>query len=112
MARSLWLTTAAPTVLPLLQDPLVCRALEFPQRGYGNALQAGIEAARGKFVIMGDSDDSYDFGALDAFVGQLSAGYELVVGNRFVGGIKTGAMPPLHQYFGNPTLSAIGRLFF
>jgi glycosyltransferase involved in cell wall biosynthesis len=95
-----------------LAESLGVRVVRVPQRGYGNALQAGIEAARGKFVIMGDSDDSYDFGALDAFVGQLSAGYDLVVGNRFVGGIKTGAMPPLHQYFGNPFLSAIGRLFF
>ena len=95
-----------------LAESLGARIVRVPQRGYGNALQAGIEAARGKFVVMGDSDDSYDFGALDAFVGQLSAGYDLVVGNRFVGGIKTGAMPPLHQYFGNPFLSAIGRLFY
>ena len=97
---------------PALAESLGVRVVRVPQRGYGNALQAGIEAARGKFVIMGDFDDSYDFGALDAFLGQLSAGYDLVVGNRFVGGIKTGAMPPLHQYFGNPFLSAIGRLFY
>jgi glycosyltransferase involved in cell wall biosynthesis len=97
---------------PALAESLGVRVVRVHQRGYGNALRAGIEAARGKFVIMGDSDDSYDFSALDAFVGRLSAGYDLVVGNRFVGGIKTGAMPPLHQYFGNPFLSAIGRLFY
>jgi len=83
-----------------------------PQRGYGNALQRGIKAAHGKFVIMGDSDDSYDFGSLDAFVEKLQAGYDLVLGNRFAGGIKVGAMPPLHRYFGNPLLTAIGRLLF
>jgi len=83
-----------------------------PQRGYGNALQAGIKAAHGKFVIMGDSDDSYDFGSLEAFVDKLQAGYDLVLGNRFEGGIKDGAMPPLHRYFGNPLLTAIGRLLY
>jgi glycosyltransferase involved in cell wall biosynthesis len=82
------------------------------QRGYGNALQTGIKAAHGKFVIMGDSDDSYDFGSLEAFVEKLQAGYDLVLGNRFEGGIKVGAMSPLHQYFGNPLLTAIGRLLF
>jgi glycosyltransferase involved in cell wall biosynthesis len=83
-----------------------------PQRGYGNALQAGIKAAHGKFVIMGDSDDSYDFGSLEAFVDKLQAGYDLVLGNRFEGGIKDGAMPPLHRYFGNPLITAIGRLLY
>jgi glycosyltransferase involved in cell wall biosynthesis len=83
-----------------------------PQRGYGNALQAGIKAAHGKFVIMGDSDDSYDFGPLEGFVEKLQAGYDLVLGNRFGGGIKEGAMPPLHRYFGNPLLTAIGRLLY
>ena len=72
----------------------------------------GIQAARGRYVIMGDSDDSYDFSRLDAFVEKLRAGYELVMGNRFRGGIAPGAMPPLHRYLGNPVLSAIGRLFF
>ncbi len=88
------------------------RVVAVPQRGYGSALQAGIRAARGTFVIMGDSDDSYDFSALDAFVEKLRQGYQLVMGNRFRGGIKPGAMPPLHRYFGNPVLTAIGRLFF
>jgi glycosyltransferase involved in cell wall biosynthesis len=83
-----------------------------PQSGYGNALRAGIKAARGKFVIMGDSDDSYDLGSLEAFVEKLHAGYDLVLGNRFQGGIKNGAMPPLHRYIGNPVLTAIGRLLY
>jgi glycosyltransferase involved in cell wall biosynthesis len=82
------------------------------RKGYGSALLAGFEAARGTFVIMGDSDDSYDFTDLMPFVERLRAGYELVVGNRFHGGIKEGAMPPLHRYVGNPVLSGIGRLFF
>jgi glycosyltransferase involved in cell wall biosynthesis len=83
-----------------------------PQRGYGNSLQAGIQAARGKFVIMGDSDDSYDFESLEGFVEKLQAGYDLVLGNRFEGGIKDGAMPRLHRYFGNPLLTAMGRLLY
>lgn len=81
-------------------------------RGYGNALMGGIAAARGKYVIMGDADDSYDFAALDPFIRQLREGYDLVMGNRFLGGIKKGAMPPLHRYLGNPVLTTIGRLFF
>lgn len=81
-------------------------------RGYGAALAAGIQAARGRFVIMGDSDDSYDFSRLEAFVERLRAGDDLVMGNRFRGGIQPGAMPASHRYFGNPLLSAIGRRFF
>jgi glycosyltransferase involved in cell wall biosynthesis len=81
-------------------------------RGYGAALIAGIEAARGRFVIMGDSDDSYDFANLDDFLGRLRAGADLVMGNRFRGGIAERAMPPLHRYLGNPVLSFFGRLFF
>ena len=73
---------------------------------------AASRAARGRYVIMGDADDSYDFSRLDGFVEQLRAGYELVMGNRFQGGIEPGAMPPLHRYLGNPVLSTIGRLFF
>ena len=95
-----------------IAESLGARVVAVPQRGYGNALQAGIKAAHGKFVIMGDSDDSYDFGSLDAFVEKLQAGYDLVVGNRFEGGIKDGAMPPLHRYFGNPLLTAIGRFLY
>jgi hypothetical protein len=82
------------------------------ERGYGAALRAGIGAARGRYVIMGDADDSYDFSRLDAFVEKLRAGHPLVMGNRFKGGIRPGAMPALHRYLGNPVLSFIGRLFF
>lgn len=88
------------------------RVTNIPQRGYGAALIGGIAAARGEFVIMGDADDSYDFSQLDAFVAQLRNGAELVMGNRFRGGIAKGAMPALHRYLGNPVLSSIGRLFF
>src|SRR5215472_9144026 len=88
------------------------RVLAVSERGYGAALRAGIGAARGRYVIMGDSDDSYDFSRLDAFVEKLRAGHPLVMGNRFKGGIRPGAMPRLHRYLGNPVLSFIGRLFF
>jgi glycosyltransferase involved in cell wall biosynthesis len=88
------------------------RVLDVPMRGYGAALIAGIEAARGRFIIMGDSDDSYDFAALDPFLQALRAGQQLVVGNRFRGGIRPGAMPFLHRYLGNPVLSFLGRRFF
>ena len=88
------------------------RVVAVPTRGYGSALRFGIRAARGKYVIMGDSDDSYDFSRLDDFVTKLRAGYQLVMGNRFKGGILPGAMPPLHRYLGNPVLTGIGRLFF
>lgn len=88
------------------------RVVHVPVRGYGAALGAGIAAARGRFVIMGDSDDSYDFSRLQAYVDGLRAGADLVMGNRFKGGIKPGAMPFLHKYLGNPVLSFIGRLFF
>ena len=88
------------------------RVVHVPAPGYGAALIAGIESAQGRFVIMGDSDDSYDFSALDAFVQALRAGHQLVVGNRFRGGIAAGAMPPLHRYLGNPVLSYLGRRFF
>jgi glycosyltransferase involved in cell wall biosynthesis len=81
-------------------------------KGYGIALLGGVRAARGRYVIMGDSDDSYDFSDLDAFVGKLREGHALVMGNRFKGGIKPGAMPPLHRYVGNPVLTTLGRLFF
>jgi glycosyltransferase involved in cell wall biosynthesis len=95
-----------------IAETLGARVVPVSQRGYGNALRAGIEAARGEFVIMGDADDSYDFSALDPFLEQLEAGCELVVGNRFAGGITSGAMPTLHRYFGNPLLSALGRLLY
>jgi hypothetical protein len=81
-------------------------------RGYGNALMAGITEARGQFVIMGDADDSYDFTRLDAFLARLREGVDLVMGNRYRGGIRPGAMPFLNRYVGNPLLTGIGRLFF
>lgn len=88
------------------------RVVDVPVAGYGAALMGGIEAARGRFVIMADADDSYDLGGLGPFVEALRGGADLVMGNRFAGGIAPGAMPPLHRYLGNPVLSFIGRLFF
>ncbi len=88
------------------------QVLHVRQRGYGAALRAGIRAARGRYVVMGDSDDSYDFANLQGFVDALRRGHQLVMGNRFAGGIKPGAMPLLHRYLGNPVLSFVGRLFF
>lgn len=88
------------------------RVINVEAKGYGAALKGGIVAARGKFIIMGDADDSYDFTNLVPFVEKLREGYDLVMGNRFKGGIKQGAMPPLHRYLGNPVLTTIGRLFF
>src|SRR5260370_20519402 len=88
------------------------RVVDVAERGYGSALLGGIRAASGTYVIMGDSDDSYDFAALGGFLERLRAGDDLVMGNRFKGGIKPGAMPALHRYLGNPVLSAIGRAFF
>ena len=88
------------------------RVVAVPVRGYGAALLAGIESARGKYVLMADADASYDFGQLPRFLAKLEEGNDLVMGNRFSGEIKPGAMPPLHKYLGNPVLSSIGRLFF
>jgi glycosyltransferase involved in cell wall biosynthesis len=88
------------------------RVIQVRDRGYGYALQAGIDAAEGKFIIMGDADESYDFYDLEGFLTHLRDGYELVMGDRFKGGILPGAMPPLHRYLGNPVLSNLGRLFF
>jgi len=88
------------------------RVVKVAERGYGAALAGGIAAARGRYVIMGDADDSYDFGRLEGFVAKLREGYPLVMGNRFRGGIRKGAMPLLHRYLGNPVLSFLGRLLF
>jgi glycosyltransferase involved in cell wall biosynthesis len=88
------------------------RVVNVPSKGYGNALMGGIVASNGKYVVMGDADDSYDFSNLDPFMERLRAGDELVMGNRFRGGIEAGAMPPLHKYLGNPVLSTIGRVLF
>lgn len=88
------------------------RVVHVEQKGYGSALRGGFEAARGKYLIMADSDDSYDLVNLMPFVDKLREGYDLVMGNRFKGGIKKGAMPWHHRYIGNPILSFIGKLFF
>ena len=91
---------------------LGARVISISTRGYGSALRGGIAAANGKYVIMGDADDSYDFTQLADFVNKLDEGYDLVMGNRFKGGIQPGAMPVLHRFLGNPGLSWLGRLFF
>jgi glycosyltransferase involved in cell wall biosynthesis len=95
-----------------LAEGLGARVIAVPRKGYGSALMGAIEAAKGKYVIMGDSDDSYDFANLGPFITELRNGQDLVMGNRFRGGIAEGAMPFLHRYLGNPVLSFIGRLFF
>src|ERR1051325_11384597 len=86
--------------------------IDVAQKGYGSALLGGISAARGKYVVMGDADDSYNFSHLDLFLERLRDGFDLVMGNRFVGGIRPGAMKPLHKYLGNPVLTGIGRVLF
>jgi glycosyltransferase involved in cell wall biosynthesis len=88
------------------------RVVTASERGYGAAIRSGIEAARGRFIIVGDADDSYDFSLIYPFVERLRQGSDLVVGNRFKGGIDTGAMPWKHRYIGNPLLSGLGRLLF
>src|SRR5258706_9169151 len=88
------------------------RVVAVATKVYGSALMGGIAAARGKYIIIGDADDSYDFSNLEPFFQKLRAGYDLVMGNRFKGGIQPRAMPPLHRYLGNPALSGMGRLFF
>ncbi|MDX6499407.1 MAG: hypothetical protein QOG23_2667 [Blastocatellia bacterium] len=88
------------------------RVVTVETKGYGSALMGGIAAARGKYIIMGDADDSYDFANLEPFFDKLQAGYDLVMGNRFAGGIQPRAMPRLHRYLGNPVLTGMGRLFF
>jgi glycosyltransferase involved in cell wall biosynthesis len=95
-----------------IAETLGARVVRVTEKGYGSALRGGIHAARGRFVVMGDSDDSYDFSQLDGFVEKLRAGQQLVMGNRFLGGIAPGAMPSLHRYLGNPVLSMVGRVFF
>jgi glycosyltransferase involved in cell wall biosynthesis len=97
---------------PEIARRLGARVVPVAEPGYGSALMGGIVAARGELVAMGDADASYDFSALEPFVEKLREGYDLVMGNRFRGGIAPGAMPPLHRYLGNPVLSGLGRLFF
>lgn len=95
-----------------LAEEAGARVIHIPDKGYGNALLGGIKAARGNYIIMGDADDSYNFLELKSFLMALDAGYDLVMGNRFMGGIKPKSMPFLHRYLGNPILSWLGRLFF
>jgi glycosyltransferase involved in cell wall biosynthesis len=95
-----------------IAERLGARVVNVKERGYGAALHGGITAARGRYVVVGDADDSYDFSDLTPFLERLRAGDALVMGNRFRGGIMPGAMPPLHRFLGNPVLTGIGRLFF
>lgn len=88
------------------------RVVDAAPKGYGSALMAGIEAASGTFIIMGDADESYDFANLDLFVKKPREGHDLVMGNRFLGGVLPGAMPFMHRYVGNPILSGLGRFLF
>ena len=91
---------------------LNARVIDVPTKGYGSALWSGFKAAQGKYIIMGDADDSYGLDKLDSFIDELRRGSDLVMGNRFAGTIHKGAMPWLHKYIGNPALSFIGRLLF
>jgi hypothetical protein len=97
---------------PAIAQRAGARVVRVQEKGYGAACAGGIAAARGRFVVVGDADDSYDFADLGSFVEKLREGYDLVMGNRFKGGIDSEAMPFSHRYVGNPALSAIGRLFF
>jgi len=97
---------------PQIAESVGARVVHVSMRGYGSALKGGIAAAQGELIIMGDSDDSYDFGQIGAFVAKLKEGFDIVMGNRFTGGISPGAMPPLHKYFGNPVMTGLVRLFF
>jgi glycosyltransferase involved in cell wall biosynthesis len=95
-----------------IAESLGARVVAVKQRGYGSALFHGCMAAKGEWIIMGDSDDSYDFGNLDPFVQKLGEGFDLVMGNRFLGGIAPDAMPWKNRYIGNPILTWVGRVLF
>jgi glycosyltransferase involved in cell wall biosynthesis len=95
-----------------IAESLGARVVHQPVKGYGAAIQAGILGSRGEIIIMGDSDDSYDWSDIGRFVTKIREGYDLVMGNRFRGGIEPGAMPSLHRYLGNPVLSFISRIAF
>src|SRR6267378_5695761 len=95
-----------------IANELGARLIPVERKGYGSALIGGIQAARGEFVIMGDADDSYDFTAIAPLIAALRDGCDLVVGNRFLGGIEPGAMPWSHRWIGNPVLTFISRIFF
>src|SRR5947209_4900753 len=96
----------------LIARELGARVVEVQRKGYGSALIGGIDAAQGRYVVMGDADASYDFAAIGPLIAKLREGYDLVVGNRFLGGIEAGAMPWSHRWFGNPVLTRISRIFF
>lgn len=95
-----------------IAESMGARVIHVKEKGYGSALRGGISAAIYDYIIMGDADDSYNFQELDGFIQKLEEGYELVMGNRFAGGIEPGAMSFSHQYIGNPILSGLGRIFF
>ena len=95
-----------------IAESLGARVVRERRKGYGSALLAGISAARGRIVVMADADDSYDWSVLGDFVRKIEEGHDLVMGNRFKGGIEPGAMPPLHRYFGNPVLSMLARVMY
>lgn len=95
-----------------LAEAAGARVVAVAERGYGAAIQGAVAASRGRYFVHGDADDTYDFSRLDAYLDALRGGADLVMGNRFAGGIAPGAMPPLHRYLGTPVLSFIGRLFF
>lgn len=95
-----------------IAESLGARVVRERRRGYGAALMCGIEAARGSIIIMADADDSYDWLAMGGFISNIESGCDLVMGNRFKGGIAPGAMPPLHRYLGNPVLSTVTRLLY
>jgi hypothetical protein len=96
----------------LVARELGARVVDVQRKGYGSALIGGIDAAQGRFVVMGDADASYDFAAIAPLIAKLRDGYDLVVGNRFLGGIEPGAMPWSHRWLGNPVLSSINKMFF
>jgi glycosyltransferase involved in cell wall biosynthesis len=93
-----------------IAQALGARVVHQPIKGYGAALMKGIEAARGEIIVMADADDSYDWLAMGNFIARIREGFDLVMGNRFAGGIDSGAMPALHRYLGNPVLSALARV--
>jgi glycosyltransferase involved in cell wall biosynthesis len=97
---------------PGIADRMGTRVVHVKSKGYGSALRGGIAAARGKYIIMGDADDSHDLTQIPLFLAKMREGFDLVVGNRFKGGIKPGAMPPLHRYLGSPVLTRVARLLF
>jgi glycosyltransferase involved in cell wall biosynthesis len=96
----------------LVARELGAKVVDVQRKGYGSALIGGIDAAQGRFVVMGDADASYDFAAIGPLIAKLRDGYDLVVGNRFLGGIEPGAMPWSHRWLGNPVLSSINKMFF